>query len=143
MRISSRRPPFRHVVPLLALLLAACDNPVEDHEEHPVGLIVFNAQSQQVASSTGRTVTGSITVPRTGPTTLTVAVVGEDGDRIAIGGELELRAAVTGGVATAAIQNRNQVVITPVQTGSGSLQLTLLHGGHEEFNPLFPLTVAP
>lgn len=125
----------------LTLGLGACDNPVGDeHEEHPVGLVVLNAQGQQVASSVGATVTGQIAVP-VGTTTFTVFAVGEDGDRLAIDGEeFELRATV-GDLATAAVQSNNRVAVTATQTGTGVVQLMLLHEGHEEFRSLFPLVV--
>jgi hypothetical protein len=125
-----------------ALGLGACDNPVEDEHEGAVGLVVVNAQDQEVASFVvGSTVTGQIAVP-VGTTTFTVFAVAEDGDRVDIDGtEYELVAAVVGDLATAAVQSNNRLAVTATQSGTGMVQLTLRHEGHEEFRTLVPLVV--
>lgn len=135
----------RLAVAVFALTATACENPVDDdHEDHPVGFVVLNAQSQEVARFSGTTVTGQISVSRGSPMTLTVAAISEDGDRIAIDGtELGLQVAVTGGVATAVVQNNNQVVVAGTQPGTGALDITLMHEGHPEFNRPVVLVVVP
>lgn len=134
----------RLAVAVLALGVAACDNPVEDeHEEHPVGFVVLNAQGQELARFDGSAVTGQISVSRNSPGTFTVAAVGEDGDRITIDGvELGLQVTVTGGVANAVVQNQNQVFVTGTQAGTGALEITLIHEGHPEFNRPVVLVVS-
>ena len=119
----------------LLVTAAACDNPVEDdHEEHPVGFVVLNAQGQELARFDGATVTGQLAVSRATPAIFTVAAIGEDGDQITIDGvELGLQASVTAGGATAAVQQQNQVLVTGTQAGTGTLRITVLHGDHPEF----------
>lgn len=136
----------RLAIAFLALSAGACANPVEDdHEEHPVGFVILNAQSQvELARFSGTAVTGQISVARGSATTLTVAAISEDGDRIAIDGdELGLQVVVTGGVATAVVQNDNQVVVTGTQAGTGALEIAVTHEGHEEFKRPVVLVVTP
>ena len=119
----------------LVLTAAACSNPVGDeHEEHPVGFVVLNAQGQELARFNGATVTGQLTVTRTAASIFTVVAIGEDGDQIAIDGtELELRVTVEAGAVTAAVEQQNRVAVTATQPGTGSLRIAVLHEGHEEF----------
>ena len=134
----------RLAVAVLALGAAACENPVGDeHEEHAVGIVVLNAQGQELARSIGATATGQLSVGRNSPTTFTVAALSEDGDRITIDGtEFSLQVSVTGGVANATVQNRNQVLVTGIQAGAGTLKITLMHEGHPEFDPAVVLVVS-
>lgn len=147
MRLLARSAVLRSLVPLLATLLAACENPVQKKEDHPVGLVMVNAQGQQVASyrlvsgGTGQ-VTGQITVPRGTATTFTVAAVGESGSQVVIdGSELGLTASLTGGEGTAVVQGANRVTITSTQGGTRSLQLRLTHDGHTELDATLPVIV--
>ena len=134
----------RLAVAVLALGMAACANPVgEEHEDHAVGFVVLNAQNQEVARFSGSAVTGQLTVARNSPATFTVAAIAEDGDRITIDGEeFELRVSVTGGVASAVVQNQNQVLVTGTQVGTTELRIILMHEGHEEFNQPFVVVVS-
>ena len=135
---------FMHTLRLPRLALAAalvlggaaCDNPVEEeHEEHPVGFVVLNAQGQELARFDGATVTGQLTVSRTAPSIFTVVAIGEDGDEITIDGtELELRVTVEAGAVTAAVEQQNRVAVTATQPGTGSLRIAVWHhDDHEEF----------
>jgi hypothetical protein len=139
----------RLALPLLALSLsigvAACDNPVEEeHEDHPVGLILVDAQGQTAASiSEGPTVTGQLTVPAGGSRTYQVFAVGEDGDRIAMGGEIEVRVASQPQNATLTVENLDRLVITGRTAGAGSARIELWHEGHPELGDLVPVVVTP
>lgn len=127
---------------VLALATGACTNPV-DSDHHPVGLVVLNAQGQEVASfRVGSATTGQIVVTRAVPATFTVRAVDDDDDLLVIdGSELGLQAAITAGGATAAVQAGDQLVITGTQGGNATLRLTLLHELHEEFFADFTVVV--
>ncbi|MBW3629265.1 MAG: hypothetical protein KY464_08210 [Gemmatimonadetes bacterium] len=134
----------RLAVAVLALGVAACDNPVGDeHEDHPVGFVVLNAQGQEVARFNGSAVTGQMSVARNSPTTFTVAAISEDGDRITVDGTvIAIQATVTAGSATATVQNQNQVVLMGNQAGTGAVEIKLFHEGHEEFKRPVALVVS-
>lgn len=129
---------------VLALVVAACGNPVEN-EHHPVGLVVLNASGQQVATyRVGSATSGQLTVQQGTLTTFTVLAVDEDDEPLEVDGvELGLIASVTTGPATAAIQAADQLVITGSQAGSATVRLTLTHGGHDEFNGDFGVVINP
>lgn len=131
----------------LALGVAACDNPVEDHEEHAVGLVVLNAQGQEVARiniEAANAVTGQLTTRVNSSQTYTVRILAEDGDQIAVGGEFSLQAAADNAqFATATIQSQNQLVVAGKQAGTTGVTLTLFHNGHPDFDRSVPLVVAP
>lgn len=122
----------------IVLALAACSNPVE-HEDHPQGLVVVDAQGTEVASYTvagGQQ--GQITVGVNTATTFTVHATAEDGDRIAIDG-VELSLAITdpGTGWSFAIDSNNLLVVTASAAGSTTLNLKLVHGEHDEISATF------
>ena len=127
--------------------LAACDNPVdEEHEEHPVGIIVLNAQGAEIARiniERNPATTGQITVGRTGAQTFRLVGLGEDGDQITLGGgELTVTASsASTTTATVAIQGADQLVVTGRAAGSTTLTLDLNHDGHQELTGTIPLIV--
>ena len=133
----------RLLLPLLALTLVGCDNPVEE-EEHPIGLVLLNAQNQEVASfRVGTGATGQVRIAPNTPTTFTVAAIGESGAQLAIdGSELGLKVAFSGGAGSATLQAPNRVVVTSPSIGGRSLVLTLTHEGHDELEATFVVGVS-
>lgn len=137
MSIFRRRSPS-HWTPLAlacTLAMAACDNPVGDeHEDHPVALVISDAQGQRVVTLRSNTdITGQLTGSVGSARVYTVAALGEDGDELALDGE-ELAVRVTNPPqqATVAVQGANQLVVTGIAAGSGSVRVDLLHQGHAE-----------
>lgn len=144
--------PFRSrilAIPVALVLaggLSACENPVEgEHEEHPIGFAISNAQGQSVATVTATgTVTGQLTAQVGTSQTYTVVGIDEDGDVLAItGGDLALRVSAVPPQANVALQGGNQVVVTGLAAGSGTVRLDLLHDGHEEVGNAVPVVIAP
>lgn len=139
----------RFTLPLLALSLAlgaaACDNPVEEeHEDHPVGLLVVDAQGQTAATiSAGPAVTGQLTAPAGESRTYQVFAIGEDGDRISLGGEIEVRVATQPQNASLAVQGTDRLVVTGTSAGAGSAEIELWHEGHAELGGNVPVVVTP
>lgn len=139
----------RLALPLLALSLsvgvAACDNPVEEeHEDHPVGLLILDAQGQTAATiSAGPTVTGQLTAPAGGSRTYQVFAVGEDGDRIPMGGEIEVRVASQPQNATLTVEGADRLVVTARTAGAGAARIELFHEGHPELGGAVPVVVTP
>lgn len=126
---------------------AACDNPVDSDGGHPDGLVVLNAQGQQVASYDGDTgaVTGSLAVSASGVQTHRVVLTTHGGGQIVPdGSEYRLGASVVNQLfAGAAVQGTDQLVVTGKTAGNSSVVVTVFHGGHAEFDAAIPLTVAP
>lgn len=126
--------------------LGACDNPVENREEHAEGLLIVNAQGQQVASydaEEGKS-SGTLSVSASGSQTYRVFLTTEDGDRITPGrGEYTLGSAsvllVT--LAGASIQGANQLVLTGKAPGNTSVVIPVLHGGHTDFTATILVSV--
>jgi hypothetical protein len=122
----------------IVLALAACSNPVE-HEDHPQGLVVVDAQGTEVASYTvAGGPQGQITVGVNTATTFTVHATAEDGDHIAIDGD-ELSLGIVNPPAGwgFAIDSNNRLVVTAPAGGSTTLTMQLEHGGHPEFSATF------
>lgn len=138
---------FILLLPLTAAL-GACDNPVDDHEEHPVGLVILDAQGQQAATvqvgAVAPIISGQLTVGVNASRTYQVHAVGDDGDRLEIDGdELGLEVGSPTQFATATVQGANQVVLTGTGAGSTAVVFTLMHEGHAEFAGSVPLVVTP
>lgn len=141
---------FRRGAALLLVLslggLAACgDNPVgDDHEEHPEGLALLNAQGQAVVTiAEGPTVTGQIAVAVSGTQTYTVVAISEDGDRLALDGdELDFQVSEIPQLVTAVRQGVDRLVVTGgAAAGAGTLRLELVHEGHAELGGFVPVVV--
>lgn len=127
----------------IALGLVACDNPVE-HEDHPQGLVVVDAQGAEVARHTADgTTTGEITVGLDATQTFTVHALAEDGDQIVIDGDeltIELTDPQPGWTMT--VQGTNQIVVGASAAGSTTLRVELSHNNHPEIAAVFDVTAS-
>lgn len=124
--------------------LTACDgNPVEGEEDHPVGLVLLDAQGRPVVSiAAGPTVTGQISVAVNGTQTYTVAATSEAGSRLTLdGSELAVRIATQPQNATVALQGANQLTVVGRSAGNGTINLVLMHEGHDELAGNVPVVV--
>lgn len=129
---------------LLTGALTACDNPVEEDEEHTIGLVVLRGEQEIARINIEATpaVTGRIRVAPNATETFRVVGLLEGGGQIQIEGEYGLAVVVADpGVATAVVQGTNQIVVTGNAQGTTALDLTLLHAGHPDFNRAIPLVV--
>jgi hypothetical protein len=130
-------------VAFLLLAVGACDNPVDRGGDHPSGIRVMSEANVQVARfRVGGTVIGELTAAMGTPATFTLVAIDRNENVMPIDGtDIWVTVAVTGGVATAEIEQTNRLIVTPVQAGTGRIDLTVMHGGHAEFTARLPLTV--
>lgn len=127
------------MLPLLAVGLGACDNPVEE-DEHPEGLVVLDLAGNEVARYTvdDGAATGTIQIGLTAATTFSVHALSEDGDRVEIDGdEYAIQVGQVRPGWTATVVGVDQVTISADAAGNSPLVITLFHGGHEEFVATF------
>lgn len=127
------------LLPLLALGLAACDNPVEA-DAHAEGLVVLDLAGNEVARYmvADGAATGMLDLGVQSSATFTVHAVTEDGDTFEIDGdEFAIQLGVVRPGWTATVTGTNQVVLTATAAGTTPLVITLFHGGHEEFVATF------
>ena len=131
------------MVAVLVIPVAACDSPVEDDEEHPVGIVLVNAQGQNAVTITaGPTVTGQVTLGVNANQTFTVFAISEAGARLAlVTGELEVRIATQPQNAIVTLQGGSQLTVQGRTAGTGTLRLVLVHEGHDELAGNIPVVV--
>ena len=132
----------------LAGALAACDNPVDEGEEHtePSAVVVQDVNGTEIARATVSSATGSITV-RAGQTRdVRVLFVDDAGAPVAVdGSELSLRGTVTSPtVATFTKTSESGARVAGLVQGTTSVNLQLMHGSHSDFSPRpVAITVTP
>ena len=127
------------LIPVLALGLGACDNPVEE-EEHPEGLVVLDVSGNEVARYTvdAGTATGTLSVGLEAATTFTVHAISEDGETIDIDGdELSIQVGQVRPGWTATVTGVNTVAVTAAAAGTSPLTITLFHIDHPELEAAF------
>ena len=140
MTFSNRIANVGRILALPALIgLTACDNPVDDdHDEHPVGLVILNAEGDVIVNTESPSdVLQQLSVAVDATETFTVRALSEDGDQITIDGEeFSIVVGVTAAASIAAVaqQGDDQITVTGQQAGSAQLDFRLDHELHEEFS---------
>jgi hypothetical protein len=134
---------WTYFVLALVFALAACDNPVGRGGDHPAGIRLHTEAGVQVASfRVGGAVIGEISAVVGTPVTFSLEVIDRNENRLTIDGTyISVVPAVTGGVATATVQQNDRLLVTPAQSGAGLVELMVMHSGHEEFTARIPITV--
>lgn len=130
----------------LALFGAACENPVEDHDDHEdaAGVVVEDLQGNVLARvDASRNVTGGITLQSGQQREVRVTFLADDGDRIVLEDEFGLDATVANtGVATWTQIAHTGGRLAGTSVGSTTITFDLTHGGHPDYtSPAIPVTV--
>lgn len=139
----------------VALLAGACDNPVDEGEEHgvePVGLVIETEQGSSVVTVENGDVTGRITVAAGSETDhLHVHFLDDEGGEVDPGDDHYLEGSVAD-EAIAGIEQHTpgefEIHVVGIAPGETMLQLEWMHGavgsGHAHYtSPEIPVTVTP
>jgi hypothetical protein len=135
---------------VLIMALAACDNPVEDDDDHAdAEALALFLNGEEIVTVAEGVVTGAIALPVGSQTNLiTIEFRDHDGDEIHdedLDDGFSLGWVVgDASIATFAQEGRWGFRITGVTVGTTQLTLHLLHSGHPDFTtPPIPVEVTP
>lgn len=130
---------------------AACDNPVagghDEHGDHPVGILLVDSQGEDAVTisegvASEPVVTGEIAVPLGGAAVFTVYGIAEDGDLMRLDGdEMSVRVDDAPELVEVSLQRVDQLTVTGLQAGSGTLRIELFHEEHAALGGTVPVVV--